>query len=152
MAIRNIVKIGEPVLREKCREVTAFDDRLSVLIDDMTETMFAANGVGIAAPQVGILKRVCIVCTDGKTIYELVNPVIKKASGTQRGPEGCLSIPGRQETVVRPKKIVVEAYDRYGDGYVYKVEGFEAVAFCHEIDHLDGILYIDKAEKSEDER
>ena len=149
MAIRNIVKIGEPVLREKCREVTSFDDRLSVLIDDMKETMFAANGVGIAAPQVGILKRVCIVCTDGETVYELVNPMITKQSGTQCGPEGCLSIPGRQENVVRPKKIVVEAYDRHGNGYVYKVEGFEAVAFCHEIDHLDGILYIDKAEKNE---
>ena len=149
MAIRNIVKIGEPVLREKCREVTSFDDRLSVLIDDMKETMFAANGVGIAAPQVGILKRVCIVCTDGETVYELVNPVITKQSSTQCGPEGCLSIPGRQENVVRPKKIVVEAYDRHGNGYVYKVEGFEAVAFCHEIDHLDGILYIDKAEKNE---
>lgn len=152
MAIRNIVKIGDPALREKCREVTSFDDRLAVLIDDMTETMFAANGVGIAAPQVGILKRVCIVCTDGKTVYELVNPVIKKESGSQSGPEGCLSIPGRQETVVRPKKIVVEAYDRHGNGYVYKIEGFEAVAFCHEIDHLDGVLYIDKAEKSEDAR
>lgn len=152
MAIRNIVKIGDPALREKCREVTSFDDRLAVLIDDMTETMFAANGVGIAAPQVGILKRVCIVCTDGKTIYELVNPVIKKESGSQSGLEGCLSIPGRQETVVRPKKIVVEAYDRHGNGYVYKIEGFEAVAFCHEIDHLDGVLYIDKAEKSEDAR
>lgn len=144
MATRNIVKIGDPILREKCREVTTFDDRLGQLIDDMTETMFKAEGVGLAAPQVGILKRVCVVCVDGETVYELVNPVIVRASGSQTGPEGCLSIPGRSGQVERPKKIAVEAFNRNGDAVKYKVEGFEAVAFCHEIDHLDGIMYIDK--------
>ncbi len=144
MATRNIVKIGDPILREKCREVTTFDDRLGQLIDDMTETMFKAEGVGLAAPQVGILKRVCVVCVDGETVYELVNPVIVRASGSQTGPEGCLSIPGRSGQVERPKKIAVEAFNRNGDAVKYKVEGFTAVAFCHEIDHLDGIMYIDK--------
>mgnify|MGYP002765568554 FL=1 len=144
MATRNIVKIGDPILRAKCREVNAFDDRLGQLIDDMTETMFKAEGVGLAAPQVGILKRVCVVCIDGETVYELVNPVIVRSSGSQIGPEGCLSIPGRSGEVERPKKIVVEAFTRNGEKARYKVEGFAAVAFCHEIDHLDGIMYIDK--------
>ena len=144
MATRNIVKIGDPILREKCREVTTFDDRLGQLIDDMTETMFKAEGVGLAAPQVGILKRVCVVCVDGETVYELVNPVIVRASGSRIGTEGCLSIPGRSGQVERPKKIAVEAFNRNGDAVKYKVEGFAAVAFCHEIDHLDGIMYIDK--------
>lgn len=146
MALRNIVTIENPLLREKSREVTQFDDRLSVLLDDMIETMFAADGVGIAAPQVGVLRRVCVVCTDGEKIYELVNPVITKASGTQTGPEGCLSVPGRRGTVKRPRRITVEAFDRKGNKCKYVVDGFLAVAFCHEIDHLDGTLYIDKVE------
>ena len=144
MAIRNIVKIGEPLLRERSREITSFDEKLSTLIDDMIETMFASNGVGLAAPQVGILKRVCVVCTDGEEIYELVNPVIVKSSGKQTGPEGCLSVPSRQGIVERPNRVVVDAYDRKGDKYRYTAEGFTARAFCHEIDHLDGTLYIDK--------
>lgn len=145
MATRGIVKIGNPILREKCREVTAFDDRLGQLIDDMVATMFKADGVGLAAPQVGILKRVCVVCVDGETVYELVNPVIVRASGSQTGPEGCLSVPNRRGNVVRPKRLVVDAFDRNGELFRYKVDGFTAVAFCHEMDHLDGILYIDKA-------
>ena len=106
--------------------------------------MFRADGVGLAAPQVGILRRICVVCVDGKTVYELVNPVIVKQSGEQVGPEGCLSVPGRHGIVCRPRKIVVEAQDRTGKKHTYKLEGFIAVAFCHEIDHLDGTLYIDK--------
>ena len=144
MAIRNIVKVGEPLLREKSREVTVFDERLGVLIDDMVETMFKANGVGLAAPQVGILKRVCVVCVDGETVYELVNPVIVKSAGVQEGAEGCLSVPGRQGYVRRPKRITVEAQDRFGKKVKYVVDKFTAVAFCHEMDHLDGILFIDK--------
>lgn len=147
MALRNIITLENPLLRESSREVTQFDDRLSVLLDDMIETMFAADGVGIAAPQVGVLRRVCVVCVDGKRIYELVNPVITKTSGNQIGPEGCLSVPGRRGLVRRPAKITVEAFDRRGEKYKYVVNGFLAVAFCHEIDHLDGTLYIDKLEE-----
>lgn len=149
MAIRNIVTIGDPVLREKSREITLFDSKLGTLIDDMTETMFDAAGVGLAAPQVGILRRVCVISTDGDKVYELVNPRIIKSSGEQTGPEGCLSIPGRQGIVTRPKKLTVEAFDRFGKKVKYNVEGFTAVAFCHEMDHLDGVLYIDKTEKED---
>lgn len=149
MAIRNIVTIGDPVLREKSLEVTLFDSKLGTLIDDMTETMFDAAGVGLAAPQVGILRRVCVISTDGDKVYELVNPRIIKSSGEQTGPEGCLSIPGRQGIVTRPKKLTVEAFDRFGKKVKYNVEGFTAVAFCHEMDHLDGVLYIDKTEKED---
>ncbi|MFR1564878.1 MAG: peptide deformylase [Christensenellales bacterium] len=149
MAIRNIVTIGDPVLREKSREVTLFDSKLGTLIDDMIETMFDAAGVGLAAPQVGILRRVCVISTDGDKVYELVNPRIIKSSGEQTGPEGCLSIPGRQGIVTRPKKLTVEAFDRFGKKVKYNVEGFTAVAFCHEMDHLDGVLYIDKTEKED---
>ena len=146
MALRKIVTIEDPILRQKSREVTQFDDRLAYLIDDMIETMFNADGVGLAAPQVGILKRVCVVCVDGEKIYELVNPVIKKFSGEQTGPEGCLSVPGRRGMVKRPRRMTVEAQDRFGVMHKYNVEGFLAVAFCHEMDHLDGTLYIDKVE------
>ena len=152
MATRGIVKLGEDILREDAREVTLFDDRLACLIDDMFETMTRANGVGLAAPQVGILKRVCVVCVDGETKYELVNPVIVKASGSQIGVEGCLSVPGRNGYVKRPKKLVVRAQDRKGESHTYHVSDYEAVAFSHEIDHLNGILFIDKlCEKSENE-
>lgn len=144
MATRGIVKLGEDILRRRAREVTEFDARLGCLIDDMFETMTKANGVGLAAPQVGILKRVCVVCVDGETKFELVNPVILKESGSQVGPEGCLSVPGRNGYVKRPKKLTVQAYDRCGEKQIYKIADFEAVAFCHEIDHLDGILFIDK--------
>ena len=144
MATRKIVTLPNPILREKCRVVDKFDQNLATLIDDMIETMFKANGVGLAAPQVGILKRVAVVCVDGEKIYELVNPVIVKESGKQIGPEGCLSVPGRQGEVARPEKITVEAQDRNGNKKVYKLSGFIAVAFCHEIDHLNGTIYIDK--------
>lgn len=144
MATRNIVKIGDDILRERSREVTEFDDNLAQLIDDMFETMFDAKGAGLAAPQVGILKRVCVVSTDGETKYELVNPRIIKQHGRQIGPEGCLSVPNRSGEVERPKKLVVEAYDRHGNRVIHKVSDYTAVAFCHEMDHLDGVLYIDK--------
>lgn len=147
MAIRNIVTIGNDVLREKCREVTTFDARLSVLIDDMIDTMFKANGVGLAAPQVGILKRVAVVSIDGEKIYELVNPVITSVAGRQIGEEGCLSVPKKFGLVERPNKITVEYQDRNGVKKSIKVTGFLARAFCHEIDHLDGVLYIDKVIK-----
>ncbi|MCI8412882.1 MAG: peptide deformylase [Clostridia bacterium] len=151
MAVREIVKLGDETLRMKAKEVTEFDSHLGVLIDDMFDTMFKADGVGLAAPQVGILRRVCVVSVDGGiTKYELVNPVIVKASGTQRGAEGCLSCPGKSGVVVRPKKLTVQAQNRYGETKLYKVDGFTAVAFSHEMDHLDGVLFIDKVISEDD--
>lgn len=144
MAIRQIVKAGDETLRLVCREVTEFDAKLGELIDDMYETMFFEDGVGLAAPQVGILKRVCVVCVDGKTKYELVNPVILKTRGVQVGGEGCLSVPGRHGMVERPRKLTVAAFDRHGNKVLRRVDGLTAVAFCHEMDHLDGVLFIDK--------
>lgn len=152
MALRNILKEGEPLLREKSYEVTLFNDRLGMLLDDMKETMFAADGVGLAAPQIGVPKRICVVCVDEKTMYELVNPVIVKTAGTQKGVEGCLSIPGKHGVVERPKTVWVEAKNRYGELCNYKVSDLTAVAFCHEIDHLDGKLFVDKVEKIIEER
>ncbi len=144
MAIRNIIKEGNPALRQVCKEVTVFDDKLGELIDDMVDTMFKANGVGLAAPQISILKRVVVVSVDGKTIYEMVNPKITMTTGSQLSNEGCLSVPDRYGVVERPKKVVVEYYDRHGEKFKVKASGFLATAFCHELDHLDGVLYIDK--------
>lgn len=146
MALREIIKVGDDVLRQRARNVDVFDEKLSQLIDDMIETMFYADGVGLAAPQIGILKRICVVSVDGKKIYELINPQIISSSGSQEGYEGCLSVPGVRGKVVRPKKLTVKSLDRNGREVVYKVKDFEAVAFCHEMDHLDGVLFIDKME------
>ena len=146
MAKRQIATLGEEVLREKAKTVTVFDEKLGTLVDDMIETMFDARGVGLAAPQVGILKRVAVVCTDdGETVYELINPVIIKQSGSQTEAEGCLSIPGQSGYVERPKKLAVQAQDRFGNLQNFKItDALTCVAFCHELDHLDGVLYIDK--------
>ena len=145
MAKRNIVKIGDDILRKVCRTQLTFDDRLHQVLDDMAETMYDAEGVGLAAPQVGILRRYCIIDT-GDGLIELVNPVIvKKSDETQTGNEGCLSIPDRYEVVTRPMKVTVRAQNRYGENFTVTGEGLKARAMCHEIDHLDGILYIDYA-------
>lgn len=146
MAIRNIVKIGDDILRKVCRTQLTFDDRLALTLDDMADTMYEAEGVGLAAPQIGILRRYCVVDV-GDGIIELVNPVIEEQSGSQSGEEGCLSIPGRYEEVERPMNVTVRAQDRNGRTFKIKAEGFKARALCHEIDHLDGILYIDKIKK-----
>lgn len=146
MALRDIVKDGNPVLRKKSREVEVFDEKLGKLLDDMHETMIAADGCGLAAPQVGLLKRVAVVEVDGD-YFEFVNPVIISQSGSQQGPEGCLSVPGRSEEVVRPYKITVIFQDRKGNKLKGTFEDFLARACCHEFDHLDGILYYDKAVK-----
>ena len=145
MAIRNIVKIGDDVLRKVCRSQLDFDERLHQTLDDMKETMYKAEGVGLAAPQIGILRRYCIVDV-GDGLIELVNPVIEKQSGKQTGQEGCLSIPDRFSDVTRPMKVSVRAQDRNGNTFTIEAEGLKARALCHEIDHLDGILYIDKVE------
>lgn len=146
MAVRNIVKIGDDVLRKVCRTQMTFDDKLAQILDDMKETMYKAEGVGLAAPQVGILRRFCIVDT-GDGLVELINPVIIEQSGEQTDNEGCLSVPDRYEEVTRPMCVTVRAQNRHGENIVVKGEGLKARAFCHEIDHLDGVLYIDKAGK-----
>ena len=147
MALRKIVKEGDDVLRKHCREVTKFDERLATIIDDMAETMYSAEGVGLAAPQVGILRRIVVMdCGDG--LLELVNPQIVKTSGEQIKTEGCLSVPDRSGYVKRPAEVTVKAQDRNGNWCMYKGTEMKAVCFCHEIDHLDGILYIDKLEKN----
>ena len=143
MALRNVVKYGDPILRKKSRTVEVFDRRIATLVEDMFETMYKDNGVGLAAVQVGILKRAVVVDV-GEGLIELVNPEIVSAEGEQSGPEGCLSVPGRSGIVVRPERVTVRAQNAHGEPIEVTGEGFLARAFCHEIDHLDGILYVDK--------
>lgn len=147
MAKRNIVKIGDDVLRKICRTQLTFDERLHQTLDDMRETMYEAEGVGLAAPQIGVLRRYCIVDV-GDGLIELINPVItEKSEETQTGNEGCLSIPDRSDVVTRPMKVSVRAQNRYGENITVTGEGLKARALCHEIDHLDGVLYIDHAKR-----
>ena len=146
MAIRKIIELGEEKLRKTSKPVEKFDLRLRILLKDMADTMYKANGVGLAAPQVGILRRVVVVDI-GEGLIEMVNPRIIHSEGEQSGPEGCLSVPGRQGIVVRPKIVTVEYQDARGDTYEATAEGFLARAFCHELDHLDGIVYVDKMER-----
>ena len=140
MAIRNIVKLGDDVLTKKCRIVDKFDERLSELIDDMFDTLYAANGAGLAAPQVGILKRIAVIDI-GDGPYELVNPEIIFTDGSQTGSEGCLRNPGKYGIVTRPNIVKVKAQDRFGEWFEIEGEELLAKAFCHEIDHLEGIIY-----------
>lgn len=151
MAKRIIVKVPDPILTKKCREVDKFDERLWTLLDDMKDTVKAANGAGLAAPQVAVLKRVCVVDTEDG-YFELINPVVKSQSGMQTGPEGCLSVPKKYGIVSRPMKVTVVACDREGKEVKYRVKGFTARAFMHEIDHLDGIVYTSKATELSDEK
>ena len=147
MAILQIIKDGDPTLRKTSREVTEITPRILTLLDDMAETMRHANGAGLAAVQVGVLRRVVVIeCTPGELI-ELINPKIISQKGEQRDYEGCLSIPGKYGMTVRPQSVTVEALDRSGKLRKYTGSGMLAKAFCHEIDHLDGILYTDKAIK-----
>lgn len=141
MALRIIRKNDDAALYKKCKEVKKFDARLAELIDDMIETMNDADGVGLAAPQVGVLRRVAVIDV-GDGPVELVNPVILDSSGEQGGMEGCLSFPGESGYVVRPNWVKVEAYDRHGDLYEYEGEGLFARAVFHETDHLDGKVYL----------
>ncbi len=143
MAIREIRKEGDEVLRKKCKPVKNFNSRVTVLIDDMLETMYSANGAGLAAPQVGILRRICVIDV-GEGPIELVNPKIVEVSGEQIEVEGCLSIPGVWGEVKRPAFVVVEALDRNGKQKRVEGTGMLAKALCHELDHLDGILFTDK--------
>lgn len=149
MATRKIVKIGDETLRKVCKEQEKFDLRLAILLKDMADTMYKAEGVGLAAPQVGILRRIAVVdvTPDHTGLRELINPVILERSGSQVGREGCLSIPGRQGVVTRPRSVRVSFQDRHGKQQELEAEGFEARAICHELDHLDGKLYVDMMDR-----
>ena len=153
MALRNILTKEQPLLYKKSRVVTDFNPRLHQLLDDMRETLLQANGVGLAAPQVGVLRRAVLVIEtnvpEGEEEYviELINPEILEASGEQDGPEGCLSVPGEYGLVKRPMHVKVRAQDRFGESFEVEGEGLTARCFCHEIDHLDGIVFTSKAER-----
>ena len=146
MAIRNIVKDGDPILKKKCRPVEKFDKKLTILLDDMAETMHQANGVGLAAPQVGMLRRVVVIDV-GEGVIELVNPKFVAYSGEQEGVEGCLSFPGEWGLAKRPNYVKVRAQDRNGDEFEIDGEQLLARAFCHEIDHLNGVVFKDVADR-----
>ena len=140
MALRNIVKVGDPILNKKSRPVEIFDDRLHTLLDDMKQTMYSANGVGLAAVQVGVLRRIVVIdCGDG--YIELINPEITERPGQQLEEEGCLSLPGESGITLRPETVKLKAQDRNGKWHVYKADGLKARCFCHETDHLDGIVF-----------
>ena len=145
MAILNIIKEGEPTLRKKCREVTEITPRIITLLDDMRETLRDANGCGLAAPQVGVLRRVVIVDTEETGTVELINPEIIEKEGKQEELEGCLSIPGKWGYTNRPMKVTVRAMNRKGETFTITGEGLAARAFCHELDHLEGVLFSDNA-------
>lgn len=147
MGLRTIITEGDDRLRKKCREVTEFNDRLHTLLDDLYQTMTeTSNGVGIAAPQVGVLRR-AVVVDIGEGRLEFVNPVIMARSGEQNGVEGCLSIPGEYGMVTRPQQITVHAQHRDGSEFDLTAEDYLAVAICHELDHLDGVLFTDRADR-----
>lgn len=146
MAIRNIVKTGDDVLVKMCRPVEKFDEKLWTLLDDMAETMDAANGVGLAAPQVGLLRRVVVIDV-GEGRIELINPEIIASSGEQNGVEGCLSFPNEWGLVKRPMNVTVRAQDRHGEFFELSGEELLARAFCHEIDHLNGVCFVTKASR-----
>lgn len=148
MALRKVVYEGDEILRKRAKEVKEFNEKISDLLDDMYETMKEYDGVGLAAPQVGILRRVVVIDVGGEDEpqkYELINPEIIETEGESDGDEGCLSVPGTSGKVVRPEKVTVKAFDRNGDEITVTGEGLLARALCHEIDHLNGILFIDNA-------
>ena len=152
MALRKILTVQEPALHKVCKPVVNFDDKLHCLLDDMRDTLIESGGVGLAAPQVGILRRVVLVDT-GAEILELVNPELVETDGEQEGPEGCLSVPGKYGLVKRPWWAKVRAQDRHGNWYEAEGEEIVARCFCHELDHLDGIIYTEVMERylTEDE-
>lgn len=145
MATRNIVVEGDEILRKKCREVSEVTDRIKVTLEDMLETMRKEGGVGIAGPQIGVMRRMFVAEPEPGRVYYMINPVILEQSGENEGDEGCLSIPGMIGTVIRPDYIKIEATDLEGQRKTYEFRDFDARVMCHENDHLDGILYTDKA-------
>ncbi|MCI8508168.1 MAG: peptide deformylase [Lachnospiraceae bacterium] len=146
MALRKIRCDGDEILRKKCKEVKEMKERIKILIDDMFETMYAANGVGLAAPQVGILKRIVVIDVDYENPYVLINPVIVERDGEQTGDEGCLSLPGKVGTVTRPNHVICKCLNENMEEVEIEGEGLLARAICHELDHLEGVLYKDLAE------
>lgn len=146
MALRTIRIIGDELLRKKSREVTEINDRILDLLDDMAETMYETGGVGLAAPQVGVLRRVVVIDV-GDGLFEFINPVILEQSGEDTQLEGCLSVPEQVGDVTRPAHVKVRAQDRNGEEFILEADGFFAKAVCHELDHLDGVIFVDKAEK-----
>ncbi len=142
--IRKVVQIGDPVLRKKCEPITEFNEELAQLLDDLKDTVLAEEGAGLAAPQIGVAKRVAVVNVD-EGYFEFINPVFVWQKGEQNGPEGCLSVRGKQGMVTRPSKVKIIFNDRYGQKYALVAKNFFARACCHEFDHLDGIIYTDKA-------
>ncbi len=154
MAIRNIVQDGDPILKKKCRPVTDFNEKLGTVLDDMAETMMKANGLGLAAPQIGMMRRFFIVLDQYydeednviNDIYEMINPEILTKEGENTNFEGCLSFPGRNGLITRPQRITVRAQDRNGEWFEMEAEGLLARAICHENDHLDGITVLDNAD------
>ena len=146
MALRNVIYSDDPMIRKKCRDVTDFDEKLWELLDDMYETMKKEDGVGLAAPQIAVLRKMVVIEANGMRL-ELINPKITQTSGTQESFEGCLSVKEYNGLVIRPYKVTVEAMDRYANPFQMTVEGMMATIFCHEIDHLSGILFIDKAKE-----
>ena len=153
MAYRKIVTIAEDeaFLRKKSRPVERFDERLSALLDDMKEALVREHGAGLAAVQIGVLRRIAVVDPDGAHYVELINPEILETEGEQCGAEGCLSVPGQARTVRRPKRCKVRAKDRFGREFTMEADDFFCRAICHECDHLDGILYLDRAERRDPE-
>ena len=146
MGIRNLRTMGDECLRKKCKEIKSISPRIRILAEDMLDTMYAANGVGLAAPQVGILKRMVVIDVDGEHPYILINPEILETSGEQTGYEGCLSVPGKSGVVTRPNYAKVRATGLDGKESILEGEELLARAICHECDHLDGIIYVDKVE------
>lgn len=152
MALRKILHVGDETLRGKARPVDVLNRRMLMLLDDMAETMYAAEGVGLAAPQVGVLRRAITIDVGDETgLIQLINPEIIASEGEQEEAEGCLSVPGRRGYVKRPQRVVVRGINRAGKPVETRAEGLLAVAFCHEIDHLDGVLFIDKMTREVDE-
>lgn len=147
MALRNIIEDGDPILRKKCREVDEVNDRIRMILDDMIDTMKDAGGVGLAAPQIGMMRRIFVAEPEPDKIYCFVNPEIISAEGVQESEEGCLSLPGYIGLVDRPEKVVIKGLDRDGNPQQHTFEGFPAIVMSHEYDHLDGILYKDKAKE-----
>lgn len=145
MAIRKIRELGDDILRKNCREVKEMTPKIRELIEDMYDTMYEAMGVGLAAPQVGILKRIVVIDADG-TPYTMINPRILETDGTQEGSEGCLSVPGKAGMVTRPNYVKAEAWNEEMERYEIEGEGLLARAICHELDHLDGVMYVDRVE------
>jgi len=147
VALRNVVCEGDEILRKRCREVADIDDRVRTILDDMIETMRDREGVGIAAPQVGILKRMFVIEPEEGELLEFINPVVIEEKGVQTSDEGCLSVPGLVGTMDRPEFLKVEAFNRAGEKIIHEATGFKAIVISHELDHLEGILFVDNAKE-----